>query len=170
MGAGLIAKLAGFLGLDKISQVWLDIAALALVGLGVFLFYHHAFENGKRAEIAALQRAADKATKALQVKADEAGHSHDAEIADLRAYRDAHPPGAVRLCVSTTAPVRPAASAGTSADSAAPAAGSLQSVPTGDSGSGAGRAGPDIGPMLEALAGAADRLSAQVRGLQAVQR
>lgn len=90
----------------------------------------------------------------------ETDHSHDQELAALRAYRSAHPPVTVRLCVPDRVP-SPAAPrrAGT-------AASGVQPVPSRDHSGGARQAGPDIFPLLEALAARADQVSAGLRRRQ----
>ena len=88
----------------------------------------------------------------------ETDHSHDEELAVLRAYRDAHPVQPVRLCqsapVPSAAPRQPGA-----------ASGDILTVPSG----GAGvrpEPGPDISRLLEILAGRADEVSAELRRRQ----
>jgi hypothetical protein len=154
------------LGLIPVKD-WCYIAAIsALLAGGVYL-HHEIYESGVKAEVAKVEKQAAKETAALQVKATAAEHSHDAEIADLQAYRTAHPEQSVQLCLNTAAPVRPEISAESGASGAGSAASGIQQVPARDSGSGQGRAGPDIGGMLELLAARADQVSAQVREFQA---
>lgn len=90
-------------------------------------------------------------------------HSHDQELADLRAYRAAHPIDAVSLCVSNDLP------ATASQGPTSPSAGGIQQVPTGDRSSGSAQAGPDIGGMLDLLAAKADEVSAGLRARQEIE-
>jgi hypothetical protein len=111
-----------------------------------------------------------KAEKDRQDKAAAAAEKdREKELADLRAYRDAHPIGAVRLCV----PVRPSilpAPASTIQGNGGPSTSSpaVQPLPAGDSTGGppGEEAGPDISGMLDALAARADYVSAGLREWQ----
>jgi hypothetical protein len=114
---------------------------------------------------------ADQAKADAKVKEDAATAARvqrEQELKDLRAYRDAHPVGAVRLCLARPAGVPAAAS--TVEGHGGPGAGAepVQPVPAGDSGSGPGgtAAGPDIARMLDALAARADYVSAGLREWQ----
>ena len=138
------------------------LAILAAVGY----FARHVYDSGVQAEVAKVQKASAAATATLEAKVTTAEHAHDQELADLTAYRDAHPDQPVRLCLSTPAPsVRPVATA--SGPPSAPAV-NLQPMPAGDSGSGPGATGPDIGSLLGLLAARGDALAAQLRTRQAV--
>lgn len=107
---------------------------------------------------------ADERATVVQIKADakivaNASIGYQSELAVLRERNSARPNTPVRLCRPTTeASVRiPAAERGP--DGTTSAAG----VVPPDAGM---RAGPDIGPQLRALAGRADEVTAQGRGLQ----
>lgn len=89
----------------------------------------------------------------------ETDHSHDQELADLRAYRDAHPLTAVRLCNPPRLPERPAERLQSTHG------GDVQPLPSGDSSLRA-EPGPDISGLLELLAGRADEVSADLRRRQ----
>lgn len=158
--------IAALLGWTKLPQWAMDLLALAAVALGVWYWHHSAVEAGVKQEIAAVQAESAKQTAALNAKINVAEHAHDEELANLRAYRDANPITPVSLCLSATpAAVRPA-NTDQGHPSAAPAI--VQSVPAGDRSGGAAQAGPDIGPLLDALAARADAVSAELRSRQAV--
>lgn len=94
----------------------------------------------------------------------DAHHEKTQENAGVAADRTAHPIGVVRLC-RASGPVQAGGSAGPAAGSSA---GPIQPVPAGDSGVRSEGAGPDIGPMQDALAASADSVSADLREQQAV--
>jgi hypothetical protein len=148
---------------------WIYAGALALLLILFATYTHHERALGAARIIAADAAALDKAqhiadlqTAALKQKAEDASHAHDQELADLRSYRASHPVHA-RVCgaASHSVPGVPATGgsdpghAGTS-----PPSGGVQPVSAGDNGS------DDLGPMLELLAGRADKLSAQLREYQ----
>ena len=154
------------------SKDWLYGGCIVL--LIIFGIHEH---NKILAEGIAEQKAADaKATAALihqtaaqtaelQAKATMAEQAYDKEISALNDV----PVPSVRLCVyphSSGTVVPQAGSAQPGAQSASTAAGDIQPVPSGDSGSGSGAAGRDIGGMLSALARAADRSDAALREFQ----
>ena len=110
------------------------------------------------------KQTADK-TAELQARATMAEQAYDKEVNSLSSV----PVPVVRLCVyphSSGTVVPQAGSAQPGAQSASTAAGNIQPVPPGDSGSGSGAAGRDIGGMLSALARAADRSDAALREFQ----
>lgn len=148
------------------------IAAVILIGLSWYAI--HAYnerlrEQGRqevRAEdakaLAIAKAAADAETKRLKDKADQAEHSHDKELTDLRAYQRDHP---ISLWVSNgkghSIACMPRTATSNSIDaSAGPSAESVLSMPERDSSE------RDIGPMLSALAARADEVSAQLREWQ----
>lgn len=88
----------------------------------------------------------------------ETDHSHDQELADLRAYRDAHPVRPVRLCQPAAVPSAAPRQAGT-------LNGNVQPVSQGDSGV-RSAGGPDISRLLDLLGGRADEVSAALRRRQ----
>lgn len=112
--------------------------------------------------------AAAKAKKDKEA-ADAAEVKREQELKDLRAYRDAHPVGPVRLCLARSVGVPTATSAvqGDGGPGASP--GPLQPVLEGDRRGGQGReaAGPDLAGMLDAFAARADYVSAGLREWQA---
>ncbi|MEY4761267.1 MAG: hypothetical protein RLZZ200_1123 [Pseudomonadota bacterium] len=120
--------------------------------------------------------AADKAiadrakadAKLKQDAADAAGAAREKELLDLRAYRDAHPVGPMRLCLARPAGVSPSAGAVQGDGRPGPGPEPVQPVPAGDRGGGEGRAeaGPDLAGMLDALAARADYVSAGLREWQ----
>ncbi len=137
---------------------------LAVAFAAVAFWGHHKFNLGyakARAEWELAQKI-EKVRHNQELK--DAQHANEQELQSLRAYRDSNPIGAVRLCVSPR-PVRPA---GEAADGAGAPAEPIFDLPSGDPGSGANGAGPDIASMLESLAAAADAVSAGLREEQAV--
>lgn len=149
---------------------WIVEAAAAAFLVGLLLLWHHkAYEQGiaavKAADAKVLAAAVAANTKKeaeLQAKADAAHHEHDQELTDLRAYRASHPVH-VRVCLDPRSsgagvPEAPAPHAGNA--SAGSGSGNVLPVPAGNS------AGRDLGPLLDALAAAADRLSATLREYQ----
>ncbi len=153
------------------DKVWgVIIIALAIAG-----FHVH---NKLIAEGIAKQKAADDAAMAvlvahtteqtaeLQTKATMAEQAYDKEVNSV----DTLPAPSVRLCVyphASGSVVSQTGAAQPGAKSASASSGIVQSVSSGDPGSGGGVAGPDIGAMLSALSRAADRESAVVREFQA---
>ena len=151
---------------------WLYGGAIVLLLL-VGLHYH----NKLLAEGIAEQKAADTQaavilekqtadkTAELQARATMAEQAYDKEVNSLSSV----PVPVVRLCVyphSGGSVVSQAGSAQPGAQSASAAAGNIQPMPSGNSGSGSGAAGRDIGPLLGALARAADRSDAALREYQ----
>lgn len=162
MGASIIAKLLGWIGLPQWA---LELIAVGLIAGGILFSYIHVYEKGKVAEHAAELDKVNKANAVLAARVTTAEHSHDQELSDLQSYRDAHPEQPVRLCLKPAAVRTPAAVAGSSG--AAP--GVVQQVPAGDNLDGPGSAGPDISGLLEALAARADQVSAELRTRQGIE-
>lgn len=146
-----------------------------IVGLIIFGVHEH---HKILAEGIAEQKAADdkaqavlvantaKQTAELQAKATMAEQAYDKEV---QAIANQPPVGAVRLCLDShrSGVVVPKAGAQNAGDVAPGAAApGVQQVPSGDSSGGAGDAGVDIGPLLAALAAAADREVAVEREFQ----
>ena len=154
------------------SKDWLYGGAVILLILVGLREHHKILAEG----IAQQKAADDKATASLvasnaaktaelQAKATMAEQAYDKEVNSLTSL----PVPSVRLCIyphagSSIVPQAGALKPG--AQSAGAAAGNIQSVPSGDSGSGPGVSGPDIGQLLSALSAAADRESAVVREFQ----
>ena len=114
---------------------------------------------------AVLVAASAKQTAELQAKATMAEQAYDKEVNSLTSL----PVPSVRLCIYPHAGSGVVSQAGalkSGAQGAGAAAGNIQSVPSGNPGSGSGAAGPDIGQLLSALSAAADRESAVVREFQ----
>ena len=114
---------------------------------------------------AVLVAASAKQTAELQAKATMAEQAYDKEVNSLTSL----PVPSVRLCIyphagSSIVPQAGALKSG--AQSAGTAAGNIQSVPSGNPGSGGGAAGPDIGGMLSILSLRADEVSAALREFQ----
>ena len=143
------------------KRLLIELGALALLGFALYL------ENGWRedwkAQFQVLHASEVAAAKVHKGELHVAHDTHDSEVATDR--RDAGlAPVVLRLRLNA-----PTVLAGSSTCPDTSAAGrSLQPVPSGDPGSGAGREGPDIGGMLSALALRADLVSADLREQQAV--
>ena len=137
------------------------------VAIGVLLFsvaniaWYRGHEIDRlKSEIVVMQQAEKDYAAKREQEIKDATHVHDQELTDLRAYRESHPVVPVRLC-KRPAPVPSPATAGTASS---PATGTVQPLPAGDNGT----SGPDIGPLLDALAASADSVSADLRAQQAV--
>jgi hypothetical protein len=150
------------------AKDWLYLAVIAALGTAFGIYTAHERDVGKAEVIAAdkaatlkAQAAAQKETDRLQAKANEAEHSHDQELMDLRAYRDSNPVH-VGVCNHTDSkPVLPVSSPSDTRNAGGSTpSGDVQPVPAGDSKS------ADIGPMLDLLAGKADAVSAELREFQ----
>jgi len=139
-----------------------------LVAFGAYTI--HERNMGAAHEVAAL------AASSVKLQADTAKQTAELKARAVmaeQAYDKEHllvvnqPIDSVRLCLnSNRGKILPATGtvvAGNAAPGAGP--GSVLQVPAGDSGSGQ-RLGPDIGPMLDALAAAADNVSATLREFQ----
>ncbi len=148
--------------------VYCAILLAVIAGFGAYTIHERhigaAHETAAlKASSAKLQAETDKKTADLQARANMAEQAYDKEH-NLIVNQ---PRDSVRLCVAANSGrvVPKAGAAKPGNESAGPAAGSVQSVPAGDSGSGQ-RQGPDIGGMLDALAAAADDVSATLREFQ----
>lgn len=156
--------IATLLGWTKLPQWALELLALALAGGAVFFWHHETFDAGVHQEVARVELQNAKTTARLEGKATTAETLHVDEDKDLDAFRAARPVEPVRMCIPTPRLQTPAA---IEIGVTIPAIGTaVQPVPAGDSSAGSGRAGPDIGGLLEALAARADRVTAQARELQ----
>lgn len=156
----MIAALLKWTGL---SQWMCDLIALGVVAAIVGFGVHHIYAKGEQAELAKLTAKAEADTRKLQAQVALAEHSHDQELSDLTAYRVSHP-DTLSVCLDSSVRTAPAAPRRVGAP-----AGSVQPVPTRDSGSGQGAAGPNIFPMLDALAARADEVSAELRTRQRIE-
>lgn len=160
----MIATLLGWIGLPQWA---LELMALVVVGGGVWLYLHHVYEEGVKAEVAVVAKQAAVQHEKDVVAATNAERTHDDELSNLRAYQLAHTDvEPVRLCINRVVQSAPARQAGPVSIAAGASAAVVQSVPGPDSSGGAGQAGVDIGPMLAALAARADQVSAQLRVYQ----
>lgn len=169
----IIAMLLKWTGL---SQGVMELIAVGVVvsGVGGFAAYEHhkILEEGVAKQHAADVVQAAKDTKILTVKAQTAETQHAKDLAALQAYTAANSVGAVSLCVSPLDGVQSDAASG-SQTSGAVGAGTLtpgeqlQRLSAADSGVRQGP-GPDIGPMLSALADAADKVNLQAIELQGI--
>ena len=150
------------------DMIYAAIILILLVAFGMYTV--HERHAGAAHEMAALQASSDRLQK--QTAAQTAELKARAVMAE-QAYDKEHllvvnqPIDSVRLCLnSNRGKILPATGtvvAGNAAPGAGP--GSVLQVPAGDSGGGQ-RLGPDIGPMLDALAAAADNVSATLREFQ----
>lgn len=148
MPASLILKALGWTG---IPQWLLELIIIGLMLGGIWYWGFHTEHTIVKERIVKQQVEVEK--RVIQTD-----HSRDQELAELRAYRAAHPVQPVRLCypasVQTTAPRQPSA-----------ASRDVQPVSTGNSDL-RPEPGPDISRLLEALAGRADGVSATLRRRQ----
>jgi hypothetical protein len=147
----LIARVLGWSGLPQ----W----ALELIIIGLLL--GAVWYWGFHTEHTIVQTRVIKQQVEVEKRVIETDHSHDQELADLRAYRAAHPVQPVRVCQSAGVPIAaPRQSSAASAD--------VQPMPGPDPGL-RPEAGPDIGSLLGLLALRADEVSATLRRRQALE-
>jgi hypothetical protein len=163
----IIAILLKWTGL---SQGAMELTAIGIVvsAVGGFAAYEHhkIYTEGVKTEVAKVQKQDARDAAILTQRAKKAEDQHVQDDKDLAAYRASTPVEPVRLRILTPANHVSAAGAQCVGSSAAPATGSVLEVPAGDSGSGTGQAGQDIGGLLEALAARADQVTNQARELQ----
>lgn len=140
------------------------LAFLALIprwvyeALGAAAIIATIYLSGVFHEKAVIQTRVVKQEVQVEKRIVETDHSHDQELADLRAYRAAHP-DTLRLRIADPVPA-PATEGHTSGATAC-----VQPVPAGDNPVRQDE-GPDIFPMLDALAARADELNAAYRRRQ----
>lgn len=147
-------------------------AIVALIAFGVHE-RNHLIAEGQQHEIAALKTSSEQLQKqtaaqtaTLQAKATMAEQAYEKEVL---ANSNQPPVQPVRLCIATARSGGVVPAGGTQvAGNVVPgaAAGSVQPVSAGNSGSGTGVAGPDISQLLQALAARADQVSAALREFQ----
>jgi hypothetical protein len=160
------------------ARKWLvELLLLGVIVVGVVLFCRHLIQVGVERQRAEDERAyrqlqLDAAIESGRLKgiAEKASHEHDEELQTLREYRVQHPLHG-GLCLDDGRKSRlPNAGTAESGDAGrSSSAESLQPVSSGDS-QPSGQSDPDIRGMLDALAGRADRVSAQLREFQARER
>lgn len=161
MGASVIAWALGKTGLPQWA---LELIVIAAAAGAVYAYHIHTFNRGVATEIARVELQNAKTTARLEGKAATAGAIHADETKDQSDFRVAHPVEPVRLCLAAPSLQTPGA---LKISVTTPALGEpVQPVPSGDSGAGAGRAGPDISGLLETLAARSDQIVAQARELQ----
>lgn len=145
--------------MNPIRWVGLGVGA-ALLGLLAFLWLELAHKTDELAAIKAGQEAYEH-WHLGQLK--QASKDRNQERADDIEYRRTHPYGDVRLCIfksgKTTITTLPGPSTAERVG---------EPVPTGDSGGGTWRAGPNIGPLQDALGTLCDKVTADLREQQAV--
>lgn len=142
-------------------RAYLELAAVAVLGIGFALFVHHERAIGEQkieaSDAKAKSAAHDKAVAetALNLeraaKAD-AGADHDQQILDD--YRAAHPEQPVRVCHADGRVAGVPAVSGADRGAAGAGAGSSPVREVQD-----GTPGPDIGPGLDAIVQAAGRMA-----------
>jgi hypothetical protein len=132
--------------------------ALAVVALAVGLY-----ETGAYRERVKIETHVEKQQVIVQEKVVETDHTHDAELATLRAYRAAHPIVDGGLCFADSSPPS------TPKRSAGAEGGAVQPVPSRDSGVQQIREGRPVIGLLESLAGRADEVSAALRRRQSLE-
>jgi hypothetical protein len=168
--------ITAILGWTKLPQWALELIVIALVAGGIWYWQHSLVEKGIAEQVALDTIASDKLkaettrlTAELQIKATTAEQAYDKERADNQSYRDSHPIQPIRLCISTAigrALVSAASAPHPGNESTSTAAQNIHDLPSGNSSSGAGAAGPDIGPLLDLLANKADQISSELREFQ----
>jgi len=148
----IFLKLLGWTGLPTWA---IELAVVGIVA-GSLVWY------GAHHEKVRIETRVQKQMVEVEKRVVETDHSHDQELADLRAYRAAHPLS-VRLCVAGNN-LPPRAVEG---QPGAPG-GNLLPMPAGDSGAGTGP-GSDIFPLLDLLAARADEVDALLRRRQRIE-
>lgn len=170
--------MAAILNLLKLVPIkdWLYCALGSAILTGFVAYTMHERHLGAAKVTAAEQAATVKAeqkaaidTKALQDKADKAQANYESEHTQLLAYLSANPVGPVRLCIPSTKAASVPGTAGKDGRSngTAPPTANILPVPAGDSGVLENASGRDIGPLLDALAAAADEVTAKAKEMQA---
>ena len=173
----IVGLLLGWTGLPKWASELVLIGVVAAGAVGAFwLYHHHVYVEGIHAQQVADQRASAKVvaqanaeTKAAQATADAAHAAYISEVNHDQAAAVRQPLPAVRLCLH---PHRGGSGLSESrsphagnAGARAPA-GRLPAVSTGNRPV-RGGPGPNISPLLDALAASADQVSAVLREYQA---
>lgn len=145
---GLVAFLATRI---RVPPWLVELTLAGLLVLGIWL-------SGVFHEKAHIETRIVKQQVQVEKRVIETDHSHDQELADLRAYRASHPVQPIRLCKPASMP---------SSASRQPSAATTDVFPvsTGDHGV-REEPGPDISRLLELLGGRADEVSATLRRRQ----
>lgn len=166
--------IATLLGWSKLPQWALELIVIGAIAGGLLWYHHHVYETGISAQqhadsiaSAKVEAQAAAATQAAQDAANKAQESYHAEVTRNAALAASHPLPAVRLCVNTDSGpgVSEAGASFPGTQSARAPTGSVQRVPAGDHPIRSNEPA-DIGPMLSALAGRADEVSAELREFQ----
>lgn len=167
--SAIIAKLLGW---TKAPQWLLELILVVAVIGAVWFWNHSVYESGIEAQRAADAKATLAATVAANRETDR--QRHRAEVAEkanadehtalVDYQRDHH--SSVRLCNAPVATAGVPAAGASAAPAAGASAAGVQQVPGRDSGAGQGAEGRDIGGLLDALAGRADEISADLREYQ----
>jgi hypothetical protein len=151
---------------------YLYISLIIIIVAGGVWYHHKLITEGVAQQKASDEKATAtllastaKQTQALQVRATTAEQAYEKEVA----ANAGQPVIPVRLCSNATprGQLVPKAGAANPGDASARAsATAIPNVPHGNSGSGSGNAGPDIGALLETLAKRCDDVSAELREYQ----
>lgn len=134
-----------------LPQWALELIVIGALGAGIWYWGFHTEHTIVKERIVRQQVEVEK-------RVIETDHSHDQELADLRAYRAAHLLQPLRLCQPASVPIAPPRQPSA-------ARGDVLEVSTRDSGL-RPEPGPDISGMLDLLAGRADGVSATLRRRQ----
>ena len=127
--------------------------------LGVSALIAGIWLSGAWHERTVIQTRTVKQEVQVEKRVIETDHSHDQELADLRAYRASHPLEPVRLCITDPLPTSTAqGQPGTVSTDVQPLPGGNPSVRA--------EPGPDISSLLNLLALRADEVSAGLRRRQ----
>lgn len=168
--------IAAILGWTKLPQWTLELIVILIVAGGIWFWQHERFEAGIASQQSAdalqtqrLKADAANQTQVLQTRADMAEQDYEQEHKDNLDYRSSHPDQPVRLCIAAAAsgssvPKASGSHPGDASAGAAPA--DVPKVSDGNSSSGGGQAGPDIGPLLKLLELRADNVSGVLREYQ----
>jgi hypothetical protein len=134
---------------------------VTLLGMLVFLYLELAHKDNELAAIKqGQQNYAHFHTQLLKT----AKEAKDTEVSNNNKLRHDSPIGDVRLCVP-----RPNKAALPPVPGPGPSTGVGEPVPTGNQPSGEERAGPNIGPLQDALGALCDKVTGELREQQAVQ-
>ena len=152
------------LQVDVAGRADYQVSPLRYVTLGIWaallglLWLQSTRLDHARDNLAAYKAGQEAFHQVRMVKLADARKEKDDEITTLRAYRDAHPVGVVRLCRAAS-PVPAGAAPGAVASAATDG---LQPMHEGAT------PATDIGPMLDAFAASCDAVSADLREQQRV--
>ena len=173
----IIGSLLGWTGMPQWALELIAVGAIAAGAVGAFwIYHHHVYVEGIRAQQVADQKASAKVvaaaraqTRAAEATAAAAHNAYTSEVIRESTLAAQQPLPAVRLCLNSNDSGAGLSQAGAPTGGVAGAgatSGDLQNLPAGNSAL-RGRPGPDIAHLLELLAERADQVSAVDREWQA---